>query len=129
MSHVTKVETKLDNKVAVKAACKELGIDVEENRMADLGYGNKVKGDLVLTLKGGTQLALVWNEKQKSFDVKCDFYSGGIERLLGKDLRKLKMGHAFEKLKTLARKQGFRVTRGTINTKTGEQEVFLYPTK
>jgi len=126
MSHVTTVETKLDDKAALKAACKELGLKYSENAVADLGYGNKLKGDVVITLPNGTQMALVWNKAKKCYEVHCDFYGGSIRNLLGGDLRKLKQAHSVQKLTALARRHNYRVQRGKVDAKTGDQVLYLY---
>jgi len=127
MSHVSTCESKMDDKVAVKAACKDLGLKVDENVDANLGFNNIIrKADIRITFPDGTQMALVWNKKTKTYEAKSDDYYGKVSKLLGGDLRKLKQGHALKKLEMVARKNGYRVSKGTVDQKTGDVNLYLY---
>lgn len=127
MSHVSVLQTELNDKNSLKAAGLAMKCKVEEGVIADLGYNNRVKGDIVFTLPDGrTQVALKWNEKKKTYEVHCDRYGGAIDRFFGKDLSKLKQMFSLKKVEIAARKQGYRATQAKTDQKTGDLKLYLY---
>ena len=58
MSHFATIQTQIRDISALRAACQELGLTVEPNTSAR-GYGsNRLKGDLVIRLKGPYDIAV-----------------------------------------------------------------------
>jgi hypothetical protein len=126
ISHVTSIDTKLDDAPSLKSACKELGITLAEKVDVGLGYGNVIKGaDFSLTLKNGAKVALVWSKAKKKYEIKTDLYDGRVENELGKGLSKLTQYSALKKLTVLARKNGYRVSPAKVDAKTGELNCYL----
>jgi len=125
MSHVTVVATQIDDKGAVKAAAQALKIKFEENVTANLGYTNKVKGDIVLTLKCGAQVALVLDRKTGIYSIHCDLYSGAVARELGKDFSKLKQMFSLKKVEIAARKKGYRASKPSVK-QDGSIQIHLW---
>ena len=127
MSHVSTITTEIDSGPAVKAAALSLKCKVEEGVMADLGYSNRVNGDIVFTLPDGrTQVALCWDAKKKKYIIKCDHYSGAVERHFGKDFSKLRQMFSLKKVEIAARKQGYKATKAVTNVKDGSVQLYLY---
>lgn len=126
MSHVSTLVSDFDNKPALKAAASALKIDVKEGVVANLGYGNRKQGDIVMTLKCGEQIALTWDEKKKKYTIHCDRYTGKIERELGgKDFPVLKQMFMAKKFEIAGRKQGFKATQVKVDQKTGNAQLWL----
>jgi hypothetical protein len=125
MSHVTVVATQIDDKGAVKAAAQALKIRYEENVTANLGYGNKVRGDIVLTLQSGAQVAMVLDKKTGIYQIHCDLYSGAIARELGQNFSKLKQMFSLKKVEIAARKKGYRASKPTVK-QDGSIQIHLW---
>ena len=69
MSHIAKVEVKIKNMDAVRAACQELGLHLEEGQISEKVYGGTVTGNLSIKLPGWRYPMVIDTEKgEASFD-------------------------------------------------------------
>ena len=83
MSHFTTIQTQIRDVSALRAACQELGLTVDTNTTAR-GYGsNKLKGELVIRLKGPYDIA-VNQQPDGNFGLTTDWWAGHVEKEVGK---------------------------------------------
>ena len=79
MSHFTEIKTQIKDITALRAACKELGLELIENADAR-GYGGRcLHGDYVIKLKGPYDIA-VQRQTDGSFNLVADLWRGHVER-------------------------------------------------
>jgi len=137
MSHITKIEIKVTDLTALKAACKRLNLQFIENQLTYRWYGSRVGNDPlpegiavedlgkcdhaikvpgasyeIGILKDGNRYRLLWN----------NWTSGGLEQVIGKDAGLLKQAYGIEKTKSEARRKGYslyetRHSNGAITLK------------
>lgn len=113
MSHFTTIETQIRDGAALRSACEELGLIVESEAEAR-GYGsNKLKGDLVIRLKGPYDIA-VNQQEDGTFGLTCDWWGGHVERELGKNFGRLLQLYAVHKAQAEARRKGYTTRRRTL---------------
>lgn len=110
MSHFTTIKTQIKDIEAVKAACAELGLKVEKDAIARGYYGNDLKGEYVIRLKGPYDIALNRNATS-TFDLATDWYAGHVEREVGKEYRRLIQLYGVHKATIEARRKGWQVQR------------------
>ena len=117
MSHFTHIQTQIRDIAALRAACAELGLEVLENTDAR-GYGsNRIRGALVIRLKGPYDAALL-KQKDGSFQLTADLWQGHVEKELGQDFGRLKQLYGVHKTTLEARKKGLSVRRRTMQNGT-----------
>jgi hypothetical protein len=110
MSHFTTIKTQIKDIQALRSACQELGLTVQQDAMARGYYTNTTKGDFVIQLKGPYDIAL--NQQQDgSFGLTADFWDGHVERKVGKNYGKLLQLYAVHKATIEARKKGHLTRR------------------
>ena len=69
MSHIAKVEVKIKDIDAVRAACQELGLHLEEGQISKKVYGGTIKGNLAIQLPGWRYPMVIDTEKgEAAFD-------------------------------------------------------------
>jgi hypothetical protein len=113
MSHFATVQTQIRDAAALRAACSELGLALEENAVAR-GYGaNKVKGDLVIRLKGPYDIAVI-KQDDGNYGLTTDWWGGHVEREVGKDYGRLLQLYAVHKAQAEARKKGLTCRRQAL---------------
>jgi hypothetical protein len=125
MSHVAKITIEIQSLDALKAACKRLGLTFNMNQKTYAWYGRHVgdyplpegfkvedmgKCDHAIHVPGATyEIGVV--KKGNKYELLWDFYySGGLEKILGKGGGKLKQAYAVSQGVLTAKKQGFLVT-------------------
>src|SRR5580698_2248760 len=110
MSHFTSIKTQIKDIEALRAACDELGLVVEQNAKAR-GYStNKTKGDYVIKLKGPYDIALN-KQPDGTFGITADLWEGYVEKEVGQKYGKLLQLYAVHKATLEARKKGLSVLR------------------
>ena len=110
MSHFTEIKTQVKDIEALRAACKEMGLTVQE-RAAARGYaGNQTKGDYVIQLKGPYDIAL--NKKaDQTYGITADLWNGYVEKEVGSGYGRLLQLYGVHKATMEARKKGLGVVR------------------
>ena len=69
MSHIAKVEVKIKDIDAVRAACQELGLHLEEGQISEKVYDGTIKGNLSIKLPGWRYPMVIDTEKgEAAFD-------------------------------------------------------------
>jgi hypothetical protein len=110
MSHFTTIETTIKDITALRNACKEMALSLEENAKAR-GYGNQqLESDYVIRLHGPYDVALVKTENG-DYDILADLWHGHVEKEVGKDFGKLKQIYGVHKTIVEARQRGLSVDR------------------
>lgn len=110
MSHFTTIETQVRDILALKEACRELGVELLENTSAR-GYNqNQHRGDLVIRLKGPYDVALN-RQKDGSYGLTTDWWDGHVERELGAGYGKLLQLYGLYKAQAEARRKGLTTRR------------------
>ncbi len=113
MSHFATVRTQIRDAAALRAACAELGLTLNENAVAR-GYGtNKVNGDLVIRLKGPYDIAVI-KQDDGNYGLTTDWWGGHVEREVGKDYGRLLQLYAVHKAQIEARRKGLTVRRQAL---------------
>ena len=109
MSHFTTINTEIRDIRALKDACAELGLAVEENTEAR-GYGsNRTHGDHVIRLNGPYDVAV--RRTSTGYELVADLWQGHVEKELGKDFGRLKQLYGVHKTVREAKQQGLSVRR------------------
>ena len=124
MSHVAKIELRINDLGALKAACARLGIEFLPGQKTYKWYGRHI-GDYPLpegfTLDDlgkcdhairvpGAEYEIGVIKKAQGYVLIWDFWrSGGLEYKLGKDAGLLKQAYAIEKTRAEARRKGYTV--------------------
>ena len=110
MSHFVTVETQIKDIAALKAACRELGLDMLQNAEARGYAANRQHGDFVITLKGPYDIAV--NRKQDgTFGLTADQWQGHVAKEVGTDFTKLMKLYSVHKVLIEAKRKGHTVRR------------------
>ena len=116
MSHISKIELEVKDLVMLSQACASLGLTLIRDRNQFRWYGKDAPCDHVIKVPGAMyEIGVV---KQKgSYELNCDFYDSGIEKVVGRQAGLLKQAYAVAKTKIEARRKGYCVLEK--NTDTG----------
>ena len=110
MSHFTTINTQIKDIEALRSACKELGLTVLQNAEAR-GYSQQTRyGDFVIKLDGPYDIA-VNKQPDNTLGLTTDWWSGHVEKEVGKDFGKLLQLYGVHKASIEARKKGISVLR------------------
>ena len=112
MSHFTDIKTQIKDLAALKAACAELGLTVEENAEARGFADNRIRAEHVIRLHGPYDVALN-RQPDGTYAVTADLWNGYVEQELGKDFGRLKQLYGVHKTVLEARRKGLTVRRTT----------------
>jgi len=117
MSHFVTIKTQIKDIEALRAACAELGLEMQENSIAR-GYGStRVPAEFVIKLKGPFDIA-VNRQAEGVFALSTDWWAGHVEKEVGKDYSRLLQLYAVHKATREARNRGFRVQRAALQDGT-----------
>jgi hypothetical protein len=110
MSHFTTIKTQIKDIEALKTACQEMGLTVQQNASARGYAGNEIKGDYVIQLKGPYDIALQ-KQEDGAYGLTADLWNGHVEKEIGKNYGKLLQLYGVHKTTIEARKKGLSVIR------------------
>ena len=110
MSHFTTITTQIKDIEALRSACKELGLALEQNAEARGFVENKTKGEYVIRLKGPYDIALN-KQTDGSFGFTADSWNGHVEQEVGTKYGRLLQLYGVHKAMREARKRGHLVKR------------------
>jgi hypothetical protein len=113
MSHFVTVETQLRDIAALKAACRELGLDVQENTTARGYAANRQHGDFVIRLKGPYDIA-VNRKPDGTCGLTADWWQGHVAREVGANFTKLMKLYSVHKVLIEAKRKGHTVRRQNL---------------
>jgi hypothetical protein len=113
MSHFTTIDVQVKDVAALKAACAELGLQVQE-KAAARGYGsNRLHGDFVIGLKGPYDVALQ-RQPDGAYKLVADLWRGHVEQELGAGFGRLKQLYGVHKTMIEARRNKLLVRRQAL---------------
>jgi hypothetical protein len=113
MSHFTTIDTQIRDVAALRLACLELGVELQENADAR-GYGaNKQHGDFVIKLKGPYDVA-VNRQANNTYGLITDWWDGHVEREVGANYGRLLQLYGVHKARIEAQRKGYSVRRQTL---------------
>ncbi len=122
MSHFADIQTEIRDIKALKAACAEMGLSVQENATAR-GYGeNTRRGEFVIKLKGPYDIA-VNKAENGTYAFTTDWWGGHVEKEVGSKFGKLLQMYGVCKAQIEARKKGFMTRRQAL--KDGSIKLFI----
>lgn len=110
MSHFTTIKTQIKDIAALRAAVKELGLELISHGTARGYYENKLKGDYVIRLKGPYDIA-VNPQPDHTFGLTTDWWEGHVAKEVGQDFGKLLQLYGVHKATLEAKKKGLSVLR------------------
>ena len=113
MSHFTTIETQIRDIEALKGACMELGLVLDDAGEARGYDGRTQAGEYVIRLKGPYDIA-VNRQESGLFQLATDWYQGHVEKEVGQDFRRLIQLYGVHKTMIEARKKGCTVSRTKI---------------
>ena len=110
MSHFATIQTQIRDIAALREACRELGLTVQENAEAR-GYDeNRQHGDYVIRLKGPYDVS-VNRQPDGTFGLTTDWYDDHVEKEVGANYGKLLQLYGVHKTMIESRKRGHMVQR------------------
>ena len=123
MSHISKIEVEIHSLEDLKQACKELGFQFCENQKTHKWYGTNSESENktefgkcdhaikvpkckyeIGVVKQGNHFSLLWDS----------YYTGGLEKRIGKDAGILKQAYSVQRIKREARIKGYRVVQKNV---------------
>ena len=123
MSHISKIEVEIHSLEDLKQACKELGFQFCENQKTHKWYGTNKESENetefgkcdhaikvpkckyeIGVVKQGNHFSLLWDS----------YYTGGLEKRIGKDAGILKQAYSVQRIKREARIKGYRVVQKRV---------------
>jgi len=117
MSHFTTIQTHLKDIEALKAACAELELTLEEKGEAR-GYGdNRYPGDYIIKLKGPYDIAVV-REANGTYGLITDWWEGHVEREVGPKFGRLLQLYGVHKVMREASTRSYAVQRQKLDNGT-----------
>jgi len=108
MSHISKIELEVKDLNVLSQACTRLGLELIRDRKQFKWYGKNAACDHVIKVPGAEYEIGVVYEKRR-YELNCDFYDRGIEKVIGRQGGLLKQAYAVVKTKIEARKKGYSV--------------------
>ena len=117
MSHFTDIDIEIRDIEALKAACAELGLAVEQNTTAR-GYGENLhRGEYVIRLKGPYDIA-VNCANDGCWTLTADLWHGHVEREVGPKFGRLRQLYGVHRTLREARRLGLKARRSLLQDGT-----------
>jgi hypothetical protein len=113
MSHFTKIETQIKDIDALRSACAELGLNLEQDTKARGYVQNEIAGKYVIRLRGPYDIA-VNQSANGAYSLTCDWWAGHVEKEVGKNYGKLLQLYGVHKALREARRKGCLVQRRNL---------------
>ena len=117
MSHFTDIDIEIRDLEALKAACAELGLPVEQNALAR-GYGENLhRGEYVIRLKGPYDIAANRGSDGR-WALTADLWQGHVEREVGPKFGRLRQLYGVHRTLREAQRLGLRARRSLLQDGT-----------
>ena len=113
MSHFATINTQVRDIGALRKACEELGLGLEENAQARGYRVNTTPGEYVIRLKGPYDIA-VNRQPDGTCGLTTDWWDGHVEREVGPHYGRLLQLYGVHKASREARNKGYSVRRQTL---------------
>ncbi len=115
MSHFVAIKTQIKDQKALRAACAEMNLPVEDNAIARGWNGRSMAAPMIIRLPGPYDIA-VTPQKDGTFELQTDWYQGHTEKVVGKDYGKLIQLYGVHKATAASKALGYLVQRKTTAT-------------
>jgi hypothetical protein len=115
MSHISKIEIEVKDLAVLNQACTRLGLEFVRGRKQFRWYGKDAACDHVIKVPEANYEIGVVKEKHR-YELNCDYYDRGIEKVIGRQGGLLKQAYAVAKAKIEARKKGHSVLEKRSDT-------------
>lgn len=106
MSHFLQVKTQINDLGALHDAADELGLGFQEHTAVRGYYGTGDQCDVVLKLKGPYDVGFN-KQEDGTYQMVCDWWSGHVEKEIGKNGGKLLQSYAYHKIAREAGQHGY----------------------
>ena len=126
MSHISKIEIEIQSLEDLKSACREMGFLFMENQKTHKWYGTNResennsetqlgKCDHAVKISGAKyEIGVV--KKDSHWELLWDsYYTGGLEKKVGKNAGLLKQAYSVQRIKRESRIKGYRVTQKKVS--------------
>jgi hypothetical protein len=111
MSHYSTIAVNLDDEASIKAACNELDLKFRLNSKVKGYYGHGETCDMVIEIQGSPYEVGLRRNGKGGYDLIYDKFGGHVEKVLGKDCKKLVESATYHKVTKTARKLGYLIQR------------------
>ena len=109
MSHISKMELKIDDIASLIAATKVLGMQFNEGQTKHLYFAGKTSPcEHAISAPGSRHEIGVVREKDGTYGLNWDASYNDLAKVVGKDAYKLKQEYAFAVAAKAAKRRGFR---------------------
>jgi hypothetical protein len=117
MSHFTDIDIEIRDIEALKGACAELGLPVEQGGMAR-GYAENLRrGEYVIRLKGPYDIA-VDRQADGRWTLTADLWQGHVEREVGPQFGRLRQLYGVHRTLREAQRLGLKARRSVLQDGT-----------
>jgi hypothetical protein len=117
MSHISKIEVEIKDLDSLARACGRLDLKFAKNQKVFKWYGAKGECDHAIKVPGATyEIGVKKAKNGEGYELICDYYDKGIEKVIGKQGGLLKQAYAVEKTKAEARRKGYTVIEKSLET-------------
>jgi hypothetical protein len=108
MSHISKIELEVNDLSILGQACVRLGLELVRAKKSFKWYGTEAPCDHAIMVPGA-QYEIGIIHKNGAYELNCDFYDPGLEKVIGRNGGLLKQAYAVEKTSVEARRKGYSV--------------------
>lgn len=119
MSHFTKIKTNITDLTALREALSSMGLTLKDRAECRYYSGSPIKEN-VCKLPGRYDVAFTKNPNENFYYIDADFYTGDVERTIGKQGSTVMKRYAIEKLRIESRKHGYDF----IENKSGQIKIY-----
>ena len=114
MSHISKIEVEINDLLALKQACKVMGLTFCENKKTFTWYSGQGECSHVIQVPGARYEVGVVSKGQTFELLWDDWYSGGLVQKLGENACNLRKHYSLERIKNEAKKKNYHIREQTI---------------
>jgi hypothetical protein len=115
MSHISKIELEVNDLAVLSQACTRLGLTLIRGQKEFKWYGKNAPCEHAIKVPEANYEIGVVKEKHR-YELNCDYYDRGIEKVIGRQGGLLKQAYAVAKTKIEARKKGHCVLEKRTDT-------------
>ncbi len=111
MSHFSTVSVNLDDEASIKAACNEMDLKFRINSKVKGYYGAGETCDIVIEVPNSPYEVGLRRNGKGGYDLIYDRFGNHVEKVLGKNCKKLVESATYHKVTKTARKLGYMIQR------------------
>jgi hypothetical protein len=108
MSHISKIELKVNDLSVLGSACNRLGLELIRAKKSFKWFGKEAPCDHAIKVPGAEyEIGVILRDG--NYELNCDFFDRNLEPVIGKGGGLLKQAYAVEKAGIEARRKGYSV--------------------